>query len=112
MYKISEVAVLLDISISTLRYYDKKGLLSFIKKDEQGYRIFNEHDIEMIQLIIYLRETKMPLEKIRLFIELEENKKPEKFQLLIEHKKSVEQQLEIIIKSLVSINNKLELFAP
>ncbi|MHB9652698.1 MerR family DNA-binding transcriptional regulator (plasmid) [Enterococcus faecalis] len=25
MYKISEVAVLLNISISTLRYYDKKG---------------------------------------------------------------------------------------
>ncbi|MFG5564499.1 MerR family transcriptional regulator [Enterococcus faecalis] len=112
MYKISEVAVLLNISISTLRYYDKKGLLPFIKKDEHGYRIFNEHDLEMIQLIICLKETKMPLEKIRLFIDLEKNKKQEKFQLLTEHKKSVEQQLEIIIESLARINNKLELFAP
>ncbi|MFM5383695.1 MerR family DNA-binding transcriptional regulator [Aeromonas veronii] len=40
--KISEVAEMTNISIHTLRYYEKEGLLLNIRRNESGQRIFDK----------------------------------------------------------------------
>ena len=64
-YLIKEAAEKLNVSIHTLRYYDKEGLTPFIKKDENGVRKYTEEDLEWIRLLISLRDIDMPISNIR-----------------------------------------------
>ena len=43
-YRIGDVANLMGLSRDTLRYYEKRGILSS-KKEENGYRYYTEEDI-------------------------------------------------------------------
>lgn len=45
-YTIGEMARLLNIAPSALRYYDKEGLLPFVKRSSGGIRIFDQQDYE------------------------------------------------------------------
>lgn len=40
--KIGEISTLTGLSISSLRYYDSKGLLPNLKRDKEGNRIFTK----------------------------------------------------------------------
>ena len=45
-YTIKDVAKRTGISAYTLRYYDKEGLLPFVRRSDSGIRIFTEEDFE------------------------------------------------------------------
>ena len=51
-YKINEVAKMLGVSTSAIRFYEKKGLFSALKNEENGYRTFDDHDVYKIWSII------------------------------------------------------------
>lgn len=53
----------------TLRYYEKEGLLPFVKRNASGYRSFRESDYEWIELIACLKKTGMEIKDIRQFID-------------------------------------------
>ena len=55
-YRIKDVSDLLGISTYTLRYYEKIGLLKFVKRDENGVREFEPDDLMTLCTIIYLRK--------------------------------------------------------
>ena len=38
----------LDVPASTLRFYDKEGLLPFVERLPGGIRMFQESDLEML----------------------------------------------------------------
>lgn len=54
-YSISEVSEKFNISPFTLRFYDKQGLMPFVKRDAAGRRSFSEEDLDFISLIICLK---------------------------------------------------------
>lgn len=70
MYKIGEMAQLLGIAPSTLRYYDKEGLLPFLEKNENGTRMFKESDYEFLKIIDCLKASGMQIKDIRSFINM------------------------------------------
>lgn len=45
-YSISEIAKLIGVAPSTIRFYDKKGMLPFIERTGGGIRRFTEKDYE------------------------------------------------------------------
>ena len=47
---VGEMAKSLDIPASTLRYYDKEGLLLFVERSAGGIRVFKEQDMENIRV--------------------------------------------------------------
>lgn len=51
VYTVGEMAKLLDIPASTLRYYDKEGLLPFVERSSGGIRLFRKSDFEWLQVI-------------------------------------------------------------
>ncbi len=61
---ISQLSKKFNISTRTLRYYEKLGLISSIRKDEFGYRTYDEDIIMKIQQIIILRKLRIPLKQI------------------------------------------------
>lgn len=66
-YTIGEISKRFNISISTIRYYDKEGLLPDIKR-ENGIRKFSEQDVETIFIIECLKKTNVELKDIKRFI--------------------------------------------
>lgn len=70
VYTIGEMAKMLDLAPSTLRYYDKEGLLPFVERSEGGIRLFRDSDYEFLKIVECLKKTGMQLKDIREFIHL------------------------------------------
>lgn len=54
MYRISELALKVGLSRSTLLYYEKLGLISS-KRQANGYRTYSEHDLQQLKLLQQLQ---------------------------------------------------------
>lgn len=68
-YTIGETAKRLNIAASTLRYYDKEGLLPFVERSNGGIRIFKDEDFEWLGIIECLKKTGMPIKEIKEFVD-------------------------------------------
>lgn len=68
-YNIGEVAKLVNMSPHTLRYYEKEGLISIARK-ENGLREFSHSDLELLKVIVCLKETNMPISGIKNYVNL------------------------------------------
>lgn len=69
VYTIGETAKRLNIAASTLRYYDKEGLLPFVERSNGGIRIFKDEDFEWLGIIECLKKTGMPIKEIKEFVD-------------------------------------------
>ena len=70
VYTVGEMAKLLGVTASTLRYYDKEGLLPFVERSSGGIRLFRESDIEWLRVIECMKKAGMSIKDIRQYIEL------------------------------------------
>ncbi len=70
VYTVGEAAKRLGVSPSTLRYYDKEGLLPFVERSSGGIRMFQESDFEWLQVIECLKKAGMSIKDIRQYIEM------------------------------------------
>lgn len=64
----NDVAKRLDISIRMLHYYDKMGLVTPRRK-ENGYRVYDEEDLNRLEVIIKYRQAKVPVKVIKGLLE-------------------------------------------
>lgn len=69
IYTIGEAAKKMGVAPSTLRYYDKEGLLPFVERSNGGIRMFSDEDFEWLSLIECLKRTEMPIKEIKTFIQ-------------------------------------------
>lgn len=88
--KINEVSQQFNLSIDTLRYYEKIGLLDKVDK-ENGIRNYKEKDLERLEFIVCMKQSGMTLETIRQY-----------FELLTEGDKTLEGRLELLEKQQIA----------
>lgn len=69
-YTVGEMAKLLGVPSSTLRYYDKEGLLPFVERSSGGIRVFKDEDFEWLQVIGCLKKSGMSIKDIKEYIVL------------------------------------------
>ncbi len=69
MMTVHEVSKLAGVSVRTLQYYDKIGLLHPSKYSDAGYRLYADTDLERLQQILLFRELEFPLKDIRKIME-------------------------------------------
>lgn len=69
MLTIGQVAKKMNLSISTLRYYDKEHILPAIKRNDTGVRLFDDSDIEALRVIECLKVSGMKLKDIKIFMQ-------------------------------------------
>ena len=50
-YTVGEMARRMGVPASTIRYYDKEGLLPFVGRSSGGIRVFTEKDFEWLRII-------------------------------------------------------------
>ena len=68
MMTVKEASRLTGISIRTLQYYDKLGLLPAMRT-ESGYRLYDDAALERLQQILLFRELEFPLRDIRTILD-------------------------------------------
>lgn len=81
-YSVNEVAKLTVVTIKTLHYYHKIGLLEPCKVTEAGYRFYGTKELERLQQILFYRELDFSLKDIQKALEDE----PSRVQCLINQK--------------------------
>ena len=62
---IKEVSDKLGLSVHTLRYYEKEGLIRNIKRNINGFRNYSDNDVGWLDLIMKLKLTRMPLKDLK-----------------------------------------------
>jgi DNA-binding transcriptional MerR regulator len=108
-YSISEVAKELNLTIYTLRYYDKEGLMPFVERTENGTRLFKESDISALKVVECLKSTGMPIKEIKTFIDWcseGDSTLQERYDMFLERKASVEAQMAELKKTMEVIEYK------
>lgn len=70
IYTVGEAAKILNVAPSTIRYYDKEGLLPFVERSGGGIRMFQEKDFEWLFVIECLKKSGMPIRDIKAFIDM------------------------------------------
>ena len=111
MYTIKQISEKTKLTEHTLRYYDREGLIPFISRTSSGIRQFSEDDLEWIHLICCLRNSGMPLQEIKEFMQmclqgadlLEERKA-----LLVKHRTRILDEVKNLENSLGIINYKID----
>ena len=90
MRTVHEVSKQTGVSIRTLQYYDKIGLLHPAEYTESGYRLYDDTSLEKLQQILLFRELEFPLKEIQRIINspsFDKNKALEQQITLLELKK-------------------------
>jgi DNA-binding transcriptional MerR regulator len=108
-YTIKDAAKIMNVPTSTIRFYDKEGLLPFMERLESGYRVFSEDDLAMLRTIDCLKKTGMPIKEIRQFIEWVqqgEGSLQQRYDMFMERKKDVEAQMADLQSTLDIVNFK------
>jgi DNA-binding transcriptional MerR regulator len=111
--KIGEFSKKTGLSIHTIRYYEKIGLIKKKSKDKSGHRNYSEFDIEWVNFITCLKVTGMTLEQIYYYISLREkgkSTKSERLSIMKQQKKKLEQKIHLFNEYLSHINYKIENF--
>lgn len=99
MRTVHEVSKLTGVSIRTLQYYDKIGLLHPAEYTEAGYRLYDDTALEKLQQILLFRELEFPLKDIRRIIDSPDFDKG----------KALEQQITLLTLKKEHIENLIDL---
>lgn len=108
-YTIKQAAEIMNVTPTTLRYYDKQGLLPFMERKESGYRIFSDDDIAMLRVIECLKKSGMSIKDIRQFsrwVQMGDASLQERYKMFLEQKRTVEAQIADLQKTLDFIKHK------
>ena len=95
-YTIKDAAEKMNVPTSTIRFYDKSGLLPFMGRSESGYRLFSEKDIATLRIIDCLKKTGMPIKEIKKFsdwLQEGDSSLQQRYKMFLERKKVVEAQM-------------------
>lgn len=112
-YTIKEAAQITHLPATTLRYYDKEGILPMVERKESGYRIFSDKDITMIRLVECLKKTGLSIKDIKQFskwVSDGDASLQQRYQLFLDRKECVQQQIQELQETLELINYKCQYY--
>ena len=110
---IAEAAAEAGLSVHTLRYYERAGLLTPVDRNGSGHRRYTSDDIAWIVVCTKLRATGMPIRRIREYAELVregDGNEAERLALLEAHREDVRARLREVRRNLELIDYKIELY--
>lgn len=111
-YSIGQFSNLINISIYTLRYYEKENLIIPNRK-ENGRRCYSEKDVIWIQFIKRLKDTKMPIKEIQEYAKLRvdgDSTMIERMEMLIKHRIALQEEIAQYNEHLNKLNDKIDYY--
>ena len=112
-YTIQEVEKEMGLSIHTLRYYEKIGLLHPIRRGENGRRVYSEADLGWIYWLKLLRESGMPIRMMKRYVEITragDHTMSERCAILEEHRNHLREKIGTLHGYLERLDQKVEFY--
>ena len=112
-YSIQQAAALTGLSIDTLRYYERVGLLAPIARNQSGHRRYSQDRLTSIQFVVRLRATGMSVARVKQYIALTrrgESTMAERRAMLEVHAQHIKEQIEQLSATQRVIEDKLAHF--
>lgn len=112
-YTIQEAAEEMDLSVHTLRYYEKIGLLPSIHRSENGRRNYTEEDLGWVYWLKLLRESGMSIRAMKRYVEITragDHTIDERCTMLEEHRSHLRAQIEKLQGYLKRLDQKVEFY--
>lgn len=92
---IKEASEKSGLSIDTIRYYEKEGMLPVIARNPSGIRAFSVANIEWLTILYWLRKTGMSMKVMKryaIIVHEGDQTIPERMNILQEHQKLVDER--------------------
>ena len=96
-YSIDKLAKLAGITTRTLRYYDAIGLLSPRRVSTNGYRVYGQKEVDLLQQILFYRELGVQLNEIKNIVQSKNYDGSAALQGHLSTLKAKKEQLELLI---------------
>lgn len=108
-----EIAERFDLTLDTLRYYEKAGLLRRVDRSPSGHRRYRTDDVELLHLVRCLRDTDMPISRLREFAELVrdgDHTIPARVEVLQSHQHRLNAHIEQLRERQEAIRHKIDYY--
>lgn len=109
---IKQVAEETALSVHTLRYYERCGLIASVGRASNGHRRYSANDIRWIEFLNKLRLTGMPIRQMQQHAKLVRQHPDAAFgdrrQLLEDHREAVTKQIQQLQENLAVIDWKIQ----
>lgn len=109
-----QAATKTGLSVHTLRYYERIGLIPPIDRAPNGHRRYSESDIAWIVFLTRLRATGMPISKMQQYAELQRQGEAtiaERLALLESHRRASQKQIQELSDNLAVIEHKIKYYS-
>jgi DNA-binding transcriptional MerR regulator len=110
-YAIAEAAVRCGLTVHTLRWYERIGLLDRVARGADGRRRFTDDDLGFLEFVVRLRRTGMPVAEMIRYAELVRAGDPTgaaRLALLQEHRERVREQVAALTEHLDVLDWKID----
>ncbi len=110
---IGDIVERTGLPASTLRYYEREGLVLRVDRDEAGRRSYRPDDLAWVEFLTRLRATGMPVRDMKRFARLRaegEATISERRELLESYRLSVLARVEELRRALEAIDEKIETY--
>lgn len=108
-YTITDISQKTGLSLDTIRYYEKTGILPPAEREYNGQRTYTESDLNRFIFVTNLKRTRMSLNNIKTYIECYMKDDYETcYDILDRHKEQIEMDLIELNVTLKTINYKLD----
>ena len=111
--KIAEVSEKYGLSVDTLRYYERVGLIPTVNRNDSGIRDYNELDLRRVDFIKCMRGAGLPVEVLIEYVALVQkgDKTIEaRKDILIEQRKLLVNRMNEMQKTLDILEHKIEVY--
>ncbi len=103
-YKVKEVSELVGVSVRTLHHYHQIGLLIPSLVNSNGYRLYNQDDLDKLQQVLFFKELEFNLNEIKEIIDSPNFDRKHALkshrELLLEKKKRLEKIIDSVDKTI------------
>ncbi len=109
---IGQVATRTGIPIETLRFYDRSGLLGDLPRTSGGHRVFDEASLGLLDVVLRLRRTGMPIGQVREFVDhvRRDEDRNARIAILAQHRKRIRDQLAQLHRDLAVVEWKIDAY--
>lgn len=96
-FSAKQAAAYFGLTADALRFYERKGIIPPVKRDQNGYRVFTDVEMNWLYLAVSLRHAGLSLEKITEFVKLMRQRGQD----------TTEAQKAILIEQIRTINKRM-----
>ncbi|OEV03583.1 MerR family transcriptional regulator [Streptomyces oceani] len=106
---IRKVSELTGLSIDTLRWYEREGLLPLVEREPGGRRRYSPAAVRFVRLVQALRRTGMPVQDVRAFVRMGSGVEwhGRRAALLEEHAEAIERHIAQLQRDLTVVRDKI-----